>query len=227
MSLVLIAGNLLTLITTDLPVATVLHGQPNASASSTACVSWWCPQLIVTNTNTTILSAQCKSNKRGVGPWQYWTRSHDSGRTWSPRTLRNVDPNGVGQPVYSHKTGTLFQIGNSGDSPKTATATKTIPPYDNQASACRTALVKYCNATAGSGAPCENCTRANKAALEAAGCQWQPTNPASKLYRFCQPPSPGPMDLAWVHQLPQPDPKEVFSPSSLFFQRFYKSGHHS
>ena len=83
MSVVLIAGQLLTFVTADLPVATVLHGEPNASASSTDCVSWWCPQLIVTSTNTTILSAQCKSNKPGVGPWQYWIRSHDSGRTWS------------------------------------------------------------------------------------------------------------------------------------------------
>ena len=217
MSFTLLAAPLLALITTDLPVATVLHGEPNASASSTDCVSWWCPQLIVTNTNTTILSAQCKSNKRGVGPWQFWTRSHDGGRTWSARTLRNVDPNGVGQPVYARTTGTLLQIGDAGDLPKAAPAAKKAL-NKLQATACRNALIKYCNATAASGASCEACINAHKKILLAAGCPWQPSKPASKLYRFCHAPSPGPMDLVWAHQLPQPDPKLLAKCGSFIYR---------
>eukprot|EP01043_Picozoa_sp_COSAG02_P003083 COSAG02_NODE_73_length_41919_cov_6.571066_36_plen_328_part_00 len=154
---------LLALVAADLPVATVLHGQPTAGPGAVDCVSWWCPQLIVTNDSTVILSAQCKSNRRDKGPAQYWIQSHDAGKTWTRRALRPVDPHDTGQPVYSTQTGTLIQVGNSGAKPTAATPARSSSVQ---------ALIQS-----------EHGRRSRD--------------------------HPGPMDLAWIHELPQPERSQL------------------
>lgn len=62
-------------------------------------------------------------------------------------------------------------------------------------SPCHHEMVKYCNSTAGKGAPCLACEQRNHAALAKAGCTGG--LPGSKLSRFCggapsPPPQPGP-----------------------------------
>lgn len=102
------------LLAADLPIVTVLHGDIKAKAG--ACQSWWCPQLVVTNANTTILSAQCKSPPPGkINPdTQLWIRSSDAGQSWTAPTKRPFFGTDVGQPVYSRRTSTVLWLGGAG-----------------------------------------------------------------------------------------------------------------
>ena len=99
----------------DLPVVTVLRGDIKAKPG--ACQSWWCPQLLTTNTNTTILSAQCHDvplpGKRQVSS-QLWMRSSDAGRSWTAPVERPFFGTDVGQPVYSRRTSTVLWLGGAG-----------------------------------------------------------------------------------------------------------------
>ena len=103
----------------DLPVVTVLHGDVKAKPGD--CQSWWCPQLLVTNANTTILSAQCKSPPPGkINPnTQLWIRSSDAGQTWTAPAKRPFFGTDVGQPVYSRRTSTVLWLGNAGQTAAT------------------------------------------------------------------------------------------------------------
>ena len=85
----------------DLPVTVPLPG--NKDGKGHDCVSWWCPMLLSTNTNTTLLFGCCKTATRGE-ILSTMISSDDAGKTWS----KPITPPGLGQAVYSSKSGTII-----------------------------------------------------------------------------------------------------------------------
>ena len=85
----------------DLPVTVPLPG--NKKGSGDECVSWWCPMLLATNTNTTLLFGCCKTGERNK-ILAKMIASKDSGKTWSKQTI----PPDLGQAVYSSKSSTII-----------------------------------------------------------------------------------------------------------------------
>ena len=181
-------------------VTTVLHGKPKGARAS-ECESWWSPLLLHTSsTNTTVLIAMCK---RGAGsraaPFVKLVQSRDSGRTWGPEI--DITKQTLGQFAWSGASSKIVMLVGMPDAGGAC------------GSPCHCAMLKHCNQTAGKGAACVACEKANAKAMGNAGCS------SSKLSRFCAPPpqhealqaegspaggttSHG--DLAWPHQLPPP-----------------------
>jgi hypothetical protein len=62
----------------DLPLVIVGKGNPKARANDPNCVSWWGPNIIVTNSNETLLWASCKTNTPVT--YTYLARSSSAGR---------------------------------------------------------------------------------------------------------------------------------------------------
>lgn len=85
----------------DLPVTVPLPG--NKKGSGKECVSWWCPMLLSTNSNTTLLFGCCKTAERNV-VLSTMISSKDAGLTWSDPST----PPDLGQAVYSSKSGTTI-----------------------------------------------------------------------------------------------------------------------
>ena len=190
----------------DLPLVIVGKGNPKARANDPNCVSWWGPNIIVTNSNETLLWASCKTNTPVT--YTYLARSSSAGRTWStpehvPAELENAVSGG--QPTYSRKTNTIFVT----TAPPKQIAT--LSEERTQPSACAVAATKYCHQVEGKGASCLACEQNHRAELAKAGCT------SSKLTRFCDtpkphPPPPGPAPPSpppgerpqpiWAHQLP-------------------------
>jgi hypothetical protein len=67
------------LVLADLPIQVPLPG--NKHGKGNECVSWWCPMLLSTNTNTTLLFGCCKTAERG-GILSAMIASKDAGKTW-------------------------------------------------------------------------------------------------------------------------------------------------
>ncbi len=104
LAVVAAAASLLSLAAADLPpVIDVFRGNPHAKANDPDCVSWWCPMLASTNSNTTLLWGCCKTGVRGKVLFRM-TRSTDAGRSWAQPTT----PPHMGQTVYSWRTSTLY-----------------------------------------------------------------------------------------------------------------------
>ena len=197
---------LLPLAAAELPVVDVFRGNPRPKTNDPDCVSWWCPMLVSTNTNTTLLYGCCKTGLRGKVLLRA-TRSTDAGRSWAEPTT----PQHVGQAVYSRRSGALFMT--AGDAKgQLALQQHPDPPADSpDASPCAIALNKYCGAEAGKGAACLACEKRHPA-------KWAACD-TSKLSRFCNatappvpppkphprpPPTPpaNPYKTAWAHELP-------------------------
>eukprot|EP01047_Picozoa_sp_COSAG01_P013252 COSAG01_NODE_616_length_14815_cov_8.518076_23_plen_306_part_00 len=198
-------------ISADLPVTVVFKGNPKARPSETGCVSWWGPNIIVTNSNTTIMCAACKPNARTAPITSWISRSTSAGRSWSAPTKASV---GCGEAVYSRTSNTIFQPVH----PAKAVEDEQIWADEfvqgsASCSPCCTALNKYCRSFVGKGAACLKCEQEHAAALNSSSaCAG---DPGGKMQRFCgaQPPPPGPLpprgppvDIykpVWAHQLPQ------------------------
>ena len=190
----------------DLPLVIVGKGNPKAKPGAKTCVSWWGPNIVSTNSNTTLLWATCKTNTPLTST--YLARSTSAGRTWSVPELVEpelADPVSGAQPTYSRTTNTVFMT--------TAPPKRIAAPEERaQPTACAIAAIKYCGKVEGNGASCLACERTHKAELAKAGCT------SSKLSRFCgtprPPPSPPPKptppgpppggrpEPIWAHQLP-------------------------
>jgi hypothetical protein len=199
------------IISADLPVQVVFKGNPKARPDEKCCVSWWGPNILVTNSNTTIICASCKPNARGAPTTSWVSRSTSAGRTWSA-PVRATGP-GCGDAVYSRTTNTILQT--------TAPPRSEVGEFVQGSAACSPcceALHKYCGAFVAKGAACLRCEQQHAAALRnATACKG---DPSGKMQRFCgatppppSPPGPRPPPTPptppgalpgpiWAHQLP-------------------------
>ena len=97
------ASCLASLSFADLQVIDVFRGNPHPKTNDPDCVSWWCPMLASTNSNTTLLWGCCKTGIRGKVLFRM-TRSTDAGHSWAQPTAAPY----LGQTVYSRRTSTLY-----------------------------------------------------------------------------------------------------------------------
>jgi hypothetical protein len=86
----------------DLPVHVPLPG--NKDGKGNDCVSWWCPMLLSTKINTTLLFGCCKLAAPSRSILSMMISSKDAGKTWSDP----ITPPDLGQAVYSSKSGTII-----------------------------------------------------------------------------------------------------------------------
>ena len=128
----------------DLPLVIVGKGNPKAKAKDPNCVSWWGPNIVSTNSNTTLLWASCKTNTPVTGA--YLARSTSAGRTWTVPEPVQIG----GQPTYSRTTNTIF-VTTAPPKHTAALGERTQP------SVCAIAAAKDCGQVKGKGASCLAC----------------------------------------------------------------------
>ena len=77
----------------------------NKGAKGNECQSWWCPMLIETRANVTLLFGCCKLPAPSRSITSNMVSSKDGGKTWSE--IKELD--NLGQAVYS-RSGKLFML---------------------------------------------------------------------------------------------------------------------
>lgn len=202
-----------TLAAADLPVMTVWPGNPKGKGQE--CVSWWPGSLLGTNTNTTILTGQCKLAAPSRAVLLKIGRSTDAGRSWTAPVTAPY----LGQTVYSRRTSTIFMTAGDAHHQGSSSAAAQLALHETEdvgdeavASPCAVALNKYCLPERYKGETCLVCEKQHETKLVTARCT------GSKLSRFricsntsAHPPSPhlhpaskvDPYKTSWAHELPQ------------------------
>lgn len=109
----------------DLPITTLIKGNPSADKS----VSWWSPNLVLTNSNTTLLCASAKAPLGSQWDGSFSLKSEDGGKSWSQPEKAPLAC--TGEPVVSRTTGAIFRVGDMSTKEASSQVVEDWPSEEN------------------------------------------------------------------------------------------------